>query len=234
MSELSFPPAMTGEAVEALPEEVAVAKAISGVDAGLVTWRAAADRVGAALVLAPEVPLRRAMAMLPLAGVGFQNALGALAPPEVAVHLEWGGAIRVNGARCGMMRAFAATRDPEAVPDWLVISWSLDLLPVSMETGHDPDRTALFVEGCADVDPALLVEAWARHTLAWIARWEDPDGLRALASEWRGLVHGVGEDVTRGDVTGTFLGVDEEFGMLLRLPEGTQVHPLTELLEETP
>ena len=53
-------------------------------------------------------------------------------------------------------------------------------------TDQTPDRTALFVEGCADVDPARLVESWARHTLAWIARWED-EGPRPLHAEWRGL-----------------------------------------------
>ncbi|WP_425074655.1 DUF4444 domain-containing protein [Sagittula sp. S175] len=230
---LSFPPAMYGEAVADSPEETAVLRAIQGVDAGLVTYRIAQDRMGAALVFAPEVPLREAMAMLPLCGVGFQNALGALAPPEVAVHLDWDGRLRVNGALAGGMRAFAATDDPDVVPDWLVVSWSLDLLPMSDDTGLNPDRTALFVEGCADVEPAMLVEAWARHTLAWIARWEDA-GNKGLNAEWRGLVHGMGETVTRGDTSGTFLGVDEHFGMLLRTGDDTRLIPLTDLLEDTP
>ena len=149
--QLAFPPAMHGEAVTGAPEETAVMRAIQGVDAGLVTYRLAQDRIGAALVFAPEVPLREAMAMFPLCGVGFQNALGALAPPEVAVHLEWGGGLRINGAKAGRMRAFAATSDPEAVPDWLVVSWELALLPLSDDTGTTPDETALFSEGCAEV-----------------------------------------------------------------------------------
>ncbi|MDP2738655.1 MAG: P-loop NTPase [Pseudorhodobacter sp.] len=33
--------------------------------------------------------------------VGAQNALGALAPPESAVHLDWTGGIRLNGGHCG-------------------------------------------------------------------------------------------------------------------------------------
>lgn len=230
---LTFPPAMHGEAVTRDPAEAAVLRAIQGVDAGLVTWRVAADRVGAALVLAPEVPLAQAMAMLPLCGVGFQNALGALAPPEVAVHLDWDGGLRVNGATCGRMRVFAATQDPAEQPDWLVVSFTLDLLPAQEETGLTPDRTALYVEGCADVDPARLVESWARHTLAWIARWED-EGARPLHAEWRGLAHGIGDETTQGDATGTFLGVDEDFGMLLRVGKDTRLIPLTTLLEDTP
>lgn len=226
---LTFPPAMAGEVVTGDPCEVAVMRAIQGVDAGLIPYRVAADRVGAALVFAPEVPLAQAMAMLPLCQVGFQNALGALAPPEVAVHLDWDGGLRVNGAQCGRFRVFASDTDPEAVPDWLVVGWDLPLLPLSRDTGHTPDQTALFVEGCADVEPALLVEAWARHTLNWIARWED-EGTKPLHAEWRGLAHGMGEDTADG----TFLGVDEHFGKLLRRDGDTTLIPLTTLLESTP
>ncbi|MEQ5870974.1 DUF4444 domain-containing protein [Sagittula sp. NFXS13] len=233
MSNLAFPPAMYGEAVSGDPAETAIMRAIQGVDAGLVTHRIAADQVGAAIVMTPEVPLAKAMTMLPLCGVGFQNALGALAPPEVSVHLEWGGAIRVNGARCGRLRVFASDTDPAAVPDWIVVGWDLALLPLDPETGNDPDRTALYAEGCADVDPATLVEAWARHSLLWIARWED-EGPRPLNAEWRGLVHGVGEDITQNAHSGTFLGVDEDFGMLIRDNTDTHLVPLTTLLEDTP
>ncbi len=59
--------------------------------------------------------------MLPVCGVGFQNALGALAPPEVAVHLEWNGNIRVNGAVAGRLQMAAAPLSPEEIPDWLVV-----------------------------------------------------------------------------------------------------------------
>ena len=234
MSEpLTFPPLMWGEETTDPALDHAARRAALGCDAGLVSYMLAADRAEAALVFAPEVPLAQAMTMLPLCGVGFQNALGALAPPEVAVHLEWDGGIRVNGASCGRFQVLSATTDPEAVPDWLVVGWTLPLLPLDADTGNDPDRTALYVEGCAEVEPPALVEAWARHSLNWIARWE-AEGPRALAAEWRGLAHGLGEDITRGALTGSFLGVDEAFGMLLRVGTETHLIPLTTLLEETP
>ncbi|MBY6119912.1 DUF4444 domain-containing protein [Mameliella alba] len=229
---LTFPPAMSGEEVGGDPFDGAVMRAIRGCDAGLVCYRIAADRMGAALVMTPEVPLQQAMVMLPLCGVGFQNALGALAPPEVAVHLAWAGGILVNGAACGAFRACASTQDPEAVPDWLVVGFELPLTLAAIP-GEVPDQTALFEEGCAEVAPERLVEAWARHTLNWIARWED-EGAKALHSEWRGLAHGLGETVVQDGWPGTFLGVDEAFGMLLRDSETTHLIPLTTLLEEAP
>ncbi len=230
---LTFPPLMWGEVATDAALDHAARRAALGCDAGLVSYLIAADRAEAALVFAPEVPLAEALTMLPLCGVGFQNALGALAPPEVAVHLEWSGGIRVNGASCGGFRVRSAATDPTAIPDWLVVGWSLPLLPLDAETGTNPDKTALHVEGCADVDPAALVEAWARHTLNWIARWE-AEGTRPLAAEWRGLAHAMGEEITQARLTGTFLGVDEAFGMLLRDAETTHLVPLTTLLEDVP
>lgn len=231
--EITFPPLMWGEAAPGDAFDHAVARATLGCDAGMISYRLGASRMEAALVFAPEVQLAKAMVMLPVCGVGFQNALGALAPPEVAVHLDWFGGIRVNGAACGRFRARASTDDPDAVPEWLVIGFTLPLIPDSDETGHTPDETALYAEGCADVAPPALLEAWARHTLNWITRWEG-EGTRPVHAEWRGLAHGIGEPVTVGVQSGTFLGVDEDFGLLLRDEAGTHLIPLTHLLEAAP
>ena len=230
----SFPPLMTGAPVEGatVPFEKACAMASLGCDAGLVVHNVTADRLAAALVLAPEVPLERAMAMLPACGVGFQNALGALGPPELAVHLGWEGGIRVNGAACGRLRAMAGTSDPAAPPEWLVIGLEVPLMHMAERPGARARETALHEEGCADLDPVALLEAWARHTLLWINNWEEDAG-RALQSAWRGLVPEIGEVVTRGGLTGTFLGVDENFGMLLRTEEATHLVALATVLENT-
>lgn len=227
---LTFPPLMSGEAAPGDAIDHACQRAVMGCDAGLIAHRLDPAIMQAALVFAPEVPLARAMAMLPLCGVAFQNALGALAPPEVAVHLEWDGGIRVNGAGCGRFRVVASDPDPAAVPDWLVIGFTLTLIPPNDDTGATPDRTALFAEGCADVSPPELLEVWARYALNWIARWEE-FGNRPLHAEWRGLAHGIGDTVLRDGVSGHFLGVDEDFGMLIRDADATHVLPLTSLLE---
>ena len=232
MNAPAFPPLMSGHPVDAGidPFDKACAMAALGCDAGLIVHNITADRLMAALVMAPDVPLEDAMAMLPACGVGFQNALGALAPPEVAVHLDWDGGLRINGASCGRMRVAAGGTDPAAEPGWLVVGLDLPLMQVTDSPGDTPDRTALFEEGCADVDALALLEAWARHTLVWITRWEDA-GARVLHAEWRGLAHGIGEDVTQGGQSGTWLGVDDRFGMLLRDAAGTHLIPLSTRLE---
>jgi len=229
-----FPPLFTGEAVEGPtdPFDTARAQAALGCDAGLVVHNVQVDRLRAAIVFAPEVTLEDAMTVVPVCGIGFQNALGALAPPEVAVHLEWSGAIRVNGARCGRLLVAADTDDPATVPNWLVVGLDLPLMEMGASPGDAPDRTTLSEEGCAGVDPVQLLEAWARHTLVWLNRWSD-GGPRALHDTWRGLAHGIGEEVSIGALSGTWLGVDERFGMLLRDAGGTHLVPLSSLLEDT-
>ena len=235
-----FPPLFHGQAAAGKidPFTKACTQAALGCDAGLIVYDIGADRLAAAVVFAPEVPLEDAMAMLPACGGGFQNALGSLAPPEVGVHLTWDGGILVNGAACGRLRVAAATSDPATEPDWLVVGLEVPLLPEDPDApGATPERTSLFEEGCIDVSPPRLLESWSRHTLVWINRWSD-EGARPLHEEWRGLARDIGEDVEidhrDGRVGGTFVGIDERFGMLLRNGDETRLLPLSDLLDREP
>ncbi len=234
MSVPSFPPLFSGLAVEGQidPFDKACAEAARGCDAGLVVYNLKASALQGAMVFAPDVALADAMTMLPLCGVGFQNALGALAPPEVAVHLEWNGGIKINGASCGQMRVAASGTEPDVEPDWLVVGLELPLWPESEDMGKTPDQTALYAEGCADVSADRLIEAWVKQTLVGINRWTE-DGAANLHKEWRGLAHGIGEAIDMDEKSGTFLGVDERFGMLIRDVETTHLVPLTHLLENS-
>ncbi|SFO84676.1 Biotin-(acetyl-CoA carboxylase) ligase [Tranquillimonas alkanivorans] len=233
LAEPSFPPLMSGRAtLGADPFAAARKAAAEGCDGGLILHNVTAERLRAAIVFAPDVPLAQAVAMLPVCAVGLQNALGALAPPEVGVHLDWSGPVRVNGARCGGVRMAADTSDPDEIPGWLVVGWDLVFSREAEAPGETPDETALYEEGCGDLDPVHLLEAWARHTLVWINRWTD-EGNRPVHAEWTGLLHDTGKTVTVAGRTGEALGADEAFGLLLKNAAGTHLIPLTTLLEGT-
>ncbi|MEX5727194.1 BirA family biotin operon repressor/biotin-[acetyl-CoA-carboxylase] ligase [Rhodovulum iodosum] len=232
----SLPPLMTGEATDGDPLTVAVARARAGTDAGLVVHRVRPDRLSAALVLAPEAPLGEAMAMVFAVANGFADAFGALAPSEVAVHFDWPGGIRINGARCGAIRAAASTGRPDAVPGWLVIGLDIPIFaPRDTEPGEDPDRTTLWEEGCADIVPLRLLESWARHTLVWIHEWLET-GMGRLHESWRGRFYALGQEVTVAHdgaaLTGRALGLDEGGGLVLKVGGQTRALPLTGMLEQ--
>jgi BirA family transcriptional regulator, biotin operon repressor / biotin---[acetyl-CoA-carboxylase] ligase len=234
----SFPPLMTGLATgPANPFVVACAEAEKGTDSGLLAWSVSPERLRAALVLAPEMPLGKAMAAFCACAVGFQNALGTLAPPETAVHLDWAGGLRLNGGHVGGLRVAASTRDAQTEPDWLTIALELTLQPPdTLEPGQTPDWTALINEGCGDIDPIHLLEAWSRHSLIWINELEDAKGRKSLYREWQGLAWNMGQEISLPHdgqrLSGTFLGVDEDFGLLLKTASGTRLIPLTTLIEE--
>ncbi len=229
----TFPPLFTGEAVSGRTDPFAKActQAIIGVDAGLLVHSITPDFIKAAIVFAPESSLEEAMVAMIACGVGFQNAMGALAPPEVGVHLGWQGEIYVNGGRAGRLRVAASDNDPSKEPDWLVIGLELDLLPQGDgETGERPNDTCLMMEGCGDISPIRLLESWSRHTLVWLNDVEN-DGQRALHEQWRGLAKGMGDEVEINGTSGTFVGVDTQFGLLLKVAGETQLTPLSNVLE---
>lgn len=223
----TFPPLLRGEEAPD-PFARALERARAGADPGLVTWECRPEALRAAVVLAPEDPLGRAAGVILAAPLALGDALAALAPPEVAVHYDWPGGIRVNGGRCGGCRAAAATADPDALPDWLVLGIELVFLPpCEMEGGERPDETWLYAEGCGEITPKALLDSWSRHLLLWINRFVD-DGLGPLHAAWCARAWGIGQALPEG---GTFLGLDEHGGMLVKCPEGTVLRPLTEVLE---
>lgn len=224
----SFPPLFRGEAAPSGtdPFDKAVAAALIGCDPGLVVWSPRVDAMTAALVLTPEEALEHAVSIAFAPAIGFVDALGALGPPEVAVHHVWPGSFRVNGAACGGMRAAASTADPAAEPDWLVVGIDIPFLPEG-DGGEDPTRTCLFHEGCGDLSPVELLESWSRHTLVWINRWLE-DGLKPLHDAWRERAWGMGEPLEDG--SGTFMGLDEKGGLLVKSGGTTMLRPLTDLL----
>lgn len=237
---LDLPPLLTARAVSGSAFAAAVAAAQAGADGGLVLHGADRDGLDLAIVLAPEVPLAGAMAMVPVAGNAMADAFGAHAPSEVAFHLEWPGTFRVNGARCGGIRAAASGSDPDAVPDWLVLGLALPMTgggPAAAEPGHAPDATVLCEEGCGGMDMAALGGSWGRHFLTWLHEWQT-DGMRRVVSQWRARAHGLRAEVTvaapGGAAAGLFVGLDEQGGMLLRAGGGVRLLPLTMLLEEAP
>lgn len=226
---LQFPPLLTGVAVPGDPFEAALASVALEVEPGAVFYGVDPARMQAAVVLAPEEPLETALRVTFAITLGLNDSLGALAPPEVGVHLVWPDRIKVNGAFCGKVRVAASTPDKTSEPDWLIVGLEVPLLlPGETEPGHDPDRTALAEEGCAEILMPDLIEAWGRHMMNWLHIYLT-DGFEPLHREWRAKGDGLGETVTYPE-EGTFIGLDENGGMILKAGETTRILSLADHL----
>lgn len=221
---LEFPPLLSGEKVAGDPLAAAIASAQDEVEPGLIHYVEDPTTFRVALTLAPEERLERALTVSFAVALGLYDALGALCPPEVACHFGWPDQIKVNGARCGTLRAASSTLDAQAEPDWIVLALEVPVTPRSAMPGGTPDFTTLHDEGCGDVDIPDLIEAFARHAMNWLHIYLT-DGLGPVHDAWRTKAEGYGKTITYPE-EGTFLGLDELGGLLLKTSETTKVLPL--------
>lgn len=225
----SFPPLLRG--VEVPPGVDPFQKAagdcgLGRAEMGDLYWSPDEDTLRAAVVLGPEVALRLALPIMFAVANGMNDCIGALAPPEVGMQHVWPDGIKVNGAWCGVMRAAAPIRDPEAVPEWLVVGVSMSRHWPGGDPGDNPEITALSEEGCGHISLVRLIESWSRHMMTWINRYED-EGYRPIFDAWLSRAEGYQENIAFSDDStmrsGSFLGLDEEGRMLLREGEGGPV-----------
>lgn len=226
-----LPPLLTGREVAAGvdPMTAAVREAAGGADPGIFAFAAPGGRLQFAITLAPEVPLQRAVQMGHALMLAAGDAIGALAPPKVAVEYRWPATLLVNGADAGRVLLAAAGSDPAAIPDWLVVGLDLRLEPdPGVEPGDRPDQTSLFEEGSGPIPPARLLESMSRHFLSWLRRWED-DGFRPLHDAWWARA----EKAVRADGA-ALVGLDEDGRALLKDAAGTRAQSLVEHLQGAP
>jgi biotin-(acetyl-CoA carboxylase) ligase len=222
-----FPPLLRPFAVtpDRHPFERGLELAAEGAEAGTLLWSTGQDACEGAVVLAPEQPLEPSLPIVLIAMLGLGDALGAMVPPMVAVTFGWPDRIEVNGGVVGGVRfACAATETAEAVPDWLVIGFGIAVRGLRTE-GAAPERfrrTTLADEGCGEVMTLDLLEAFGRHFLSWINRWQE-EGVEPVQKAWLSRATGLGKrvEIRLGDQvrSGTFEGLTET-GALRLVREG--------------
>jgi len=234
LPEPTFPPLLAGHAVKRPVRPFA--RALEGARAGAfgagdVVWSRDVNRLECAIVLEPEVTRERAEEMLYVAMVAFGDALGAIAPPEVAVTYRWPQTILVNGGVAGHMPiVLSEETGADGAPAWLVVGAELVLRDDSkgIEPGLDPDRTTLYEEGCGEVTRTGLLESFCRHFLSWVHSWE-LEGFAPVHAMWLGRAHDrekpVEIDCGGKTLTGTFVGLDERGNLLLRTAAGMEMIP---------
>ncbi|UOM35274.1 biotin/lipoate--protein ligase family protein [Acuticoccus sp. I52.16.1] len=223
-----LPPLLRGEAVTGDVFAAAVARAEAGVAPGTVLYEITPAALAFAIVLAPEVRLGEAVGVIPALQLALADSLGALGPPEVAIHHVWPAATRINGAVGPTWRAAANAEDPGAEPDWLVAAVTIPLGTPAERPGDTPGTTTLAEEGFAALTPTALVESLSRHMLSWINRFVS-EGFAPVGAAWSAACADIGGPVAV-PVPGRLLGLDERGGAVVAGTHGTVTVPLTRML----
>jgi len=229
--EIDFPPLLTGHGFPATepPLGVACEGAASGrFGAGDVIWSHEEAHAGLAIVLEPEVPLARALEMLPLGVVACGDCLAALAPPKVSITFGWPGVVFANDGAVAQMR-LAAERAASAddVPGWLAVGLEVRLAERAggPEPGHDPSVTTLAEEGCPELTSEQLIESYTRHFLTWLDTWTN-EGFAPVHQAWEQRADKRERsyaDASGRGVTGEFIGLDEHGNLVMKRADGKHV-----------
>ena len=221
----TFPPLLTGHAVDALTDPFAHAIEQAGAGkagAGDIFWSMAINTMRIALVLEPEVSRERCFEMLFVAMVAFGDATGAIVPPEIAVTYQWPARILMNDGEIGHAGLLVSEEAQDGVPDWMVLALDIRMQPdfVDFNPGYTVHRTTMWDEGCGDLSPADLIESTSRHMLNAIHVWSE-DGFKTFHEQWTGrlrksdpMVDGIAEEGLN------FAGMDEFGNALLKGARG--------------
>ena len=220
--------------------DVASRRAVEGETPGRLFWIRSEDLASAAVILAPELPLRDAAQGLYVTALALGDALGSLIPSLVEVSFTWPTGLCLNGAQAGrvMLRA-SENLDPEDEPDWMVVGFSLAVGPATgpTEPGEAPQQTTLYEEGCGGITSQQIVERFGRHFLTWINRWQD-DGFEPVRQAWQfrgpeiGEASGLAQESQTRD--GRFDGLDEDGNLCLRVGDEVETVDLMTAIERWP
>ena len=119
----TFPPLLSGEKVSKAvdPFTKAVSASMMGCEPGVVFYAEDQDTLNARLHL-PEIALKESVSVVHALMLSLADSLGALGPPELAVHFLWPCDFKVNAARCGV--SVQGVNDRARYHSRLVSCWS--------------------------------------------------------------------------------------------------------------
>ncbi len=184
-------------------------------------WAGLPGNLYFSIVLRPERPPAEAAQLGFLAALAMGDAVGSVAPPLIEIQYKWPNDLLFNGHK-GAGILLEARSGAGAVLDWLVLGIGVNVAAHPRDT--DFPATDLRFEGSGgEVTPEALLEAFARHFMAWSDRWLE-EGFAPVRQAWLKHARGLGEAirVNLPDETleGRFKELDPSGALLLELADG--------------
>lgn len=202
-------------------------------------WASPPGNLYATLLLRPGVSADIAPQLSLAAALAVRDMILAFLPGTTdQIALKWPNDVLANGAKLAgiLLESHLVARPPAAGPSnasdvlrrhdigWIAIGIGVNLR-------HSPPQspypaTSLHHLGCPPVEPAaaLCKLAWSLHER--LSHWHKGAGFAALRAQWMRCAYGLGAQVSvglgpgAGEMHGTFLGLDDNGALRLRLPTG--------------
>lgn len=226
-AELDLPPPFRPIALREAGDAFAHAVAIAAEEgAGTLVHVGRFDLVEFAVVLEPDEALKSSRRAFYAGMVALAEALAAHAPPEKLIHVEWPGALFVDGALIGGARlAWPNNADENAPANWLVFGATLRVTVMEpIEPGLRPSSAALEEEGFEDLGPGRLIESFTRHFMVQLDAWQE-QGFAPVARTYLPYL---------GAESGVRREIDESGDLLVRhTGNAAERRNLVEALHET-
>ena len=183
-------------------------------------WQSPRGNLYLSMILRPDCSPERAAQLGFVAALGMGDAIGAVAPPMIEVRYKWPNDVLINDRKAAGI-LLESTSTPDGRLDWLVLGIGVNVTSFPEDTAFP--ATSLRFEGCPpSLDDATLLEAFARHFLAWVNRWLE-DGFAPVRKTWRNHAFGLGDAIevrlAEETLTGIFEDLDEDGGLLLKLAD---------------
>lgn len=188
--------------------------------AATLVWVRRFDIVEFAVVLEPDAILAEARLAHYLAMNALADALAVHSPPERPVLFRWPDALTYDLGLIGGGRLAWPAGCPETqVPDWLVFGAMVRATTMSpFELGQT--GVGMAEEGFEEVDAVDLIEAFCRHLMLGVSRWQE-EGARAAARRWLDRLE---------KVVGVRHGIEPDGDLIATSQHGTERRSLVEAL----
>ncbi|MEO5813210.1 MAG: biotin/lipoate--protein ligase family protein [Rhodanobacter sp.] len=189
-------------------------------------WLAPVDALHCALLLRPELPTARLGEFVPLSMVALGMALAGVVAPMTELRYRWPNAMVLGDGRAGGVWQAAGS-------DWLVLATSVNVAETA-DSENFRHTCVRFDGGNPEAAVATLLEAYARHLVTWLSRWDD-EGFAPVLRHFRIRAEQMHTDVelclpggTR--VTGKAEAIDESGALLLTTDNGERSVTINEYM----
>lgn len=188
-------------------------------------WASPSGNLMCTLYLRPRCSPAKAGELSFVAGLALHDAASAIAGPAFSdiIRLKWPNDLLLGGKKASGILLESATQGSGEV-SWLAVGIGLNL--AEFPEGTEFPATSLAAETGQQVSPREAIAVLAHAFDKWLKIWQGPEGFKPLRDAWAGRAAGLGGTITarlpEETVAGTFVGLDEDGALRLRLDTGAE------------